>query len=87
MPLSWRSQLPFVMNTDATALELDAALMHQDPRGKHCVAHASRTLNQDESNYPVTHQEVLAVVWDLKHFRDIILDYPITIFTDHVAVT
>ncbi len=25
--------------------------------------------------------------WALKHFRDIILGYPITVFTDHAAVT
>ncbi len=35
----------------------------------------------------MTHQETLAVVWALKHFRDIILGYPITVYMDHAAVT
>ncbi len=35
----------------------------------------------------MTHHETLASVWTLKHFRDIILGYPITVFTDHAPVT
>ncbi len=48
----------------------------------HAIAYASRTLNQAETNYSVTHQETLAIVWALKHYRDIILGYPITVFTN-----
>ncbi len=51
------------------------------------IAYASRTLNRGESNYSVTHQETLAEVWALKHFRDIITGYPITVFKDQAAVT
>ncbi len=81
-------EFPFVMYTDASALGLGAVLMQQDVRGKRRgVAYASRTLNQAESNYSVSHEETLAVVWALKHFRDIILGYPITVFTDHAAVS
>ncbi len=76
-------KLPFVMYMDSSALEFCAVLMHQH----RSVAYASRILNQAESNYSVTHQGTLAVVWALKHFRDIILCYPITVFTDHAAVT
>ncbi len=62
--------------------------MQPDARGKnHTIVYASRTLNQPEANYSVTHQETLAVVWTLKHFRDIILGYPITVFTDNAPVT
>ncbi len=35
----------------------------------------------------MTHQETLAIVWALKHFSNIILGYPITVFTDHAPVT
>ncbi len=69
-------------------LPFGAVLMQQDACGKHCAAaYASRTLNQSESNYPVTHQEILTFIWALKHFRDIILGNPVIVFTDHAAVT
>ncbi len=80
--------VPFTLYTDASALGLGAVLTQPDARGKNrAIAYASSTLNQAESNYSVTHQETLAVVWALKHFRDIILGYPITVFTDHAPVT
>ncbi len=62
--------------------------MQPDACGKNrAIAYASRTLKQAESNYSVTHQETLAVVWALKYFRDIIIGYPITVFTEHAPVT
>ncbi len=62
--------------------------MQPDTRGKnHAIAYANRTLNQAETKYSVTHQETLAIVWAFKHFRDIILGYPITVFSDHASVT
>ncbi len=80
--------LPFILYTDASSLGVGAVLMQHSVHGKHRpIAYASRTLTRAESNYSVTHQEILAVVWALKHFRDIILGYPITVFTDHAAVT
>ncbi len=78
--------VPFTLYTDASALRLGAILMQSDARGKNrAIAYSSRTLNQAESNYSVTHQETLAVVWAFKHFRDIILGYPITVFMDHAS--
>lgn len=78
---------PFIICTDASSLGLGAVLMQKDARGKNFViAYASRVLNAAESNYSVTHLETLAVVWALKHFRDLILGYKITVFTDHQPV-
>ncbi len=42
------------------------------------LAYASRVLNATEANYSVTHLETLAVVWALKHFKHIVLGYPVT---------
>ncbi len=79
---------PFTLCTDASALGIGAVLMQsfegQCPR---VIAYASRVLNSAESKYSVTHLEALAVVWTLKHFRDIIFGYPITVYTDHTAAT
>ncbi len=60
--------LPFVIYSDASALGIGAVLMQRDAHGRHRpVAYASRVLNRAESNYSVTHQETLAVVWALNY--------------------
>ncbi len=79
---------PYTMYTDASSLGLGTVLMQPDSRGKlHAIAYASRTLNQAERNYSVTHLEALAVVWVLKKLRDIVYGYKIIISTDHAPVT
>ncbi len=80
--------LPFTLCTDASALGIGAVLMQSvESKRPHVIAHASRVLTAAESKYSVTHLEALAVVWALKHFRDVIFGYPITVYTDHIAVT
>ncbi len=79
--------LPFTLCTDASALGFCAVLMQtEESKRPHVTAYASCVLTAAESKYSVTHLEALAVVWALKHFRDIIFDYPITVYTDHTAV-
>ncbi len=50
------------------------------------LAYASRTLNQAEQKHSTTHKEALAVVWALRHFKDLIYGYRIHVKTDHAAV-
>ncbi len=80
--------LPFTLCADAPALGIGVVLM-QTEEGKrpHAIAYANRVLTSAESKYSVTHLEALAVVWALKHFGDIIFGYPVTVYTDHIAVT
>ncbi len=60
-------KLPFLMYANASVLGFGAVLMQQDSHGKHrAAAYASHTVNQAELNYPVTHQEILAVAWALE---------------------
>ena len=78
----------FTLCTDASAIGLGAVLMQPDQLGKmRAIAYASRLLNKAECNYSVTHREALAVVWALRHFRDLILGFQIHVLTDHYAVT
>ncbi len=78
----------FILCTDASNIGIDAVLMEKDVNGKsRAVAFASRLLNSAERNYSVTNREALAVVWALRHFRDLILGYNIHVLTDHYAVT
>ena len=71
-------QLLFTLATDASSLGVGAALM-QSVEGKHphVIAYASRILSDIKSQYLVTHLEAFAVVWALKHFKDIIYGYPL----------
>ncbi len=79
---------PFILCTDASSLGVGAVLMQaSESQRPHVIAYASRVLNSAESKYSVTHLEALAVVWALKHFRDIVYGYPITFYTDHSAIT
>ncbi len=67
---------------------LGGVLMQPDALEKNrAIAYASRTFKQAEANCSVTHQETLAIACALKHFMNIILGYPITVFTDHAPVT
>ncbi len=78
----------FILTTDASGHGIGAVLMQKDSHGKHrVVGYASRLLNKAEQNYDVTNRECLAVVWALRHFRELILGYQIHVYTDHYAVT
>ncbi len=80
-------EAPFTICTNASALGLGAVLMQCNVRGRnYVIAYATRVLNAAKANYSVTHLETVIVVWLLKHFKDIVPGYPITIYTDHAAV-
>ena len=80
-------KLPFIICTDASSLGIGAVLMQQTGPHPNVIAYASRVLNDAERKYSVTHLEGLGLIWSLKHFREIILGYPITVYTDHSALT
>ncbi len=79
---------PFILCTDSSSLGVGAVLMQaSESQRSHVIAYASRVLNSAESKISMTYLQALTVVWGLKHFRDIIYGYPITVYTDHSAVT
>ncbi len=62
--LAFPDTAPFILYTDASALGLGVVLMQTNEWGKNrVIGYASTTLNSAESNYSVTHQETLAIVW------------------------
>ncbi len=80
--------LPFIICTDASTKGIGAVLTQQvEPRKPHAIAYASRTLNAAKFHFSITNMEMLAAVWCLRHFRDIIYECDITVYTDHSAVT
>jgi transposase InsO family protein len=79
--------IPFQLYTDASSVGLGAVLMQEKSNGmKNVISYASRALNPQETRYAVTEQETLAIVWALKAFREIILGYPLQVYTDHQPV-
>ncbi len=81
-------KLPFIMCTDASALGIGTLLMQtEESKRPHAIPYGSCVLISAESKYSVTHLEALVGVWALKHFRDIFFGYPVTVYTDHTAVT
>ncbi len=78
----------FTMRKDASTLGVGAVLMEAfESQPRHVIAYARRVLNSAESKYSVTHLDVLDVVWALIHVLNILYGYPITVYTDHSAVT
>ena len=79
--------LPFELTTDASSLGLGAVLMQRVNGRLHPIAFASRKTSRPESAYSATDLEFLGMVWGLKHFKEIIYGYNITVFTDHQPLT
>ena len=78
----------FILCTDASGYGCGAVLMQKDPSGKHrVIAYASKLLNKAQQNFDVTNRESYAIIWALRHFRELILGYNVHVFTDHYACT
>lgn len=78
----------FILCTDASGYGVGAVLMQHDASGKsHVIAYASKLLNKAQQNYDVTNRESYAIVWALRHFRELILGYKVHVYTDHYACT
>lgn len=74
---------PYAIYCDASCKGLGAVLTQNG----HPVAYASRILNKAEKNYTTTELECLAVIFALHKFRTYFTHLPITIVTDHSALT
>ena len=70
---------PFEINTDALKLQIGAVISQ---KGKP-IAFYSRKMNSAQHNYTTTEKELLSIVENLKEFRNILLGYNITVYTDH----
>ncbi|ROT72479.1 hypothetical protein C7M84_004872 [Penaeus vannamei] len=79
--------LPFILHTDALNIGLGAVLIQEHKGNLRPVGFASKVLTSAEKNYSVTNREMLAIVWALKYFRDIILGYKVMVHTEHMPLT
>src|ERR1044072_2098275 len=78
---------PFVLYTDASGTGLGAVLSQIDEENRErVIAYASRSMNRAESNYGITDQECLAIIWAIKHFEQYLGLLPFKVVTDHSAL-
>jgi hypothetical protein len=79
---------PFRLTTDASSTAIAGVLSQIQRDGtEHPIAFFSRTLNRAESRYPAVEQELMAIVFSVRHFAKFLYNHPVTIFTDNTACT
>ena len=77
---------PFVLDTDASDESIICVLSQVQNSEEKIVAFAGPTLSKIERNYCVSRNELLAVVYFTKYFRQYLLGQKFTIRTDHAAL-
>jgi hypothetical protein len=76
-----------ILQTDASKVGIGAVLLQRDPSGEERpVMFISRTLQPAERNYPVREQELLAIVFAAKQFRDLLHGQRFRMETDHESL-
>jgi ribonuclease HI len=80
--------LPYIVNTDASARAIGAVLSQQNSEGiANIVSTASGVLTQTEQRYTTCEQELLGIVYALEKFRIYICRHKVILYTDNKALT
>jgi len=77
----------FILTTDASNEGLGAVLSQGEIEKGLPIALASRSLNKAERNYSTTENELLAIVWGIRYFRQYLHGTKFTVVTDHKPLT
>ena len=74
---------PFHVYTNSSETQIGGIIM-QDSKP---LGFFSKKLNHTQKKYPVTEQELLAIVETIKYFRHMLLGHRIVVHTDHKNLT
>lgn len=80
------SDMPFVLQTDASNIGLGATLFQVITDKKHIIANISATLSDTERRYSSNEKECLAVLWAVTKFRPYLEGRPFVLRTDNRAL-
>ncbi|KAK4389706.1 Retrovirus-related Pol polyprotein from transposon.6 [Sesamum angolense] len=78
--------LPFEIMCDASNHAIGAVLGKRIGKEPHVIYYASRMLDNTQSNYTTTENELLAVVFALEKFRHYLLGTKVVVFSDHAEL-
>lgn len=73
----------YILDTDASQTGIGAVLSQVQDGQEKVIAYSSRTLSKAERQYCVTRQELLAIVYHVRHFKEFVYGVHFTIRTDH----
>ena len=83
----YNAQSENIITTDTSTKGLGTTLRQKQKTGElKPIGFASPFLSDTEKKYAINELELLAVVWDLEHFRLHIYGKPIELLTDHQAL-
>jgi len=69
---------PYQVYTNASKMHIGSAVMKEEPLG-----FFSKKMNETQKNYPVTEQELSAIIKTLKYFKHMLLSHMIIVHADH----
>ena len=77
----------YILDTDASETSIGAGLSHVQNGEERVTAYASRKYNKAERNYCTTRNELLALVYFIRQFKQYLLGSSFLIITGHAALT
>lgn len=76
----------FILTTDSSGFAISAILSQGEIGNDLPVAFASRTMNDAETRYGISEQEMLAVVWGVQQYRPYLWGRKFKVVSDHQAL-
>nr|KAJ0215773.1 hypothetical protein LSAT_V11C300101380 [Lactuca sativa] len=75
--------LTFEIMCDARNYAIGFVLGQKNGKASHVIYHASRTLDNVQSNYSTTEKELLTIVFALENFKQYIIGSKVIVYSDH----